>query len=140
MDDLSGDDRLRLASNILDSTEMKQDICLQCPGITYRDIDRTMKAVLAEKKPKRDPEEDLYPEKYGKTSKEVFRPGIGKIEYRQMTREEVAELMRKSEEPIVVPEMGERREYRTYTREEVAALIACEYHPDNFRYLKKKTK
>ena len=141
LDKLTGEDRSRLATEILHSTDLKQDICLQCPGITYRDIEKTMQAVLAERKYKPElTEEELYPEKYGETPKqEVFRPRGSKIEYRAPTREEVARLMRASEAPVKEEIKPAKKDYGPpLTPEETAALIRGDYHPDKFKYLRKK--
>ena len=88
LDKLSGEDRYKLASKILNDNDMKQDMCLQCPGLTYKDIERTCKAILTERHYQQEPtEEELVPEKYGREPiQEVFKPTGKKIQYKTLTR------------------------------------------------------
>lgn len=144
LDSLSPEERSRRAREILEDNDIKQDMCLKCPGLTHKDIERTMKAVLAERHIRDEPtEEDLYPEKYGKESnlrQEVWRPSKKKVEYTTLTREQTAWLVEQSEKPINAPLKKDSTKYRTYSMEETAALIKGDYHPDKFRYKKRKRK
>lgn len=102
-----------------------------------------MKGILSERHYNPPPkEEDLYPEKYGKTPKQevsIERRGPGL--YTTLTKEDVMTLMKKSDVPVSEPmKMDYNPKYSTYTREEVAALMQGTYHPNIFRYKNKKAK
>lgn len=144
LDSLSSEERAEKAREILEDCELKQDLCLKCPGLTHKDIERTMKAVLAERHIRKEPtEEELYPEKYGNDpnpKQEVWCPGNRNVEYKPLTREQAAWLVEQSEKPIQKDESKPKKEYKTYSMEEVAALMKGDYHPDKFRYKCKKRK
>lgn len=140
LDQLSVEERAQKAKEILDSMEIKQSLCLQCPGLTHKDIERTMKSVLAERhitKPKT--EEELYPEKYGQEPVEEWSPGGVHVTYSVLTREQTRALFEKSEKEVE-EKPKPKQEHDTYSMEEVAALIQGDYHPDKFRYKKRKKK
>ena len=138
-------ERHRLAESILDDVQFKQSLCNQVPGLSFRDIDRTMKNVLAESPNiKRDQEE----EELRKIAPQKFNPGVENIlprrknkrtEYRTLTPEETRKLLEASEKPIK-QEKKAKKEYDTWTLEEVAALIAGTYDPKNFKRKKKVKK
>lgn len=139
LEELSKDEKKQRASEIIDDYDYKQSICIKYPGVTHKDIDRTMRGVLANKQPEKT-EEELHPEKYGLDSQDAPWKRSGPCLYTTPTKEEVQWLIEQSKKPVVSKEQKHNVEARGYSREEVAALMAGDYHPGKFRYLKKKKK
>jgi len=134
--DLEREERLSRAHEILNSTELKQQICHKILGTTFKDIERAMDAIIKERQLTPDQEEEIelresYPEKYEtefdpevtfKVNKKAADPRpVGG--YRTYTREEVAELLAAKEAPYEPPPPMDHSNYRTYSREEVAVLM-----------------
>jgi len=135
LEGLSKEDTLSRAFEIIDDYDFKQGLCIKYPGLTHKDIDRTMKAILANKQLKTK-EEDINPEKYscniyGDISKSSIKYGI-------LTREETRKLVEASDEPVIVEERAPQLPGRGYAAEEVQSLIRGDYHPSKFKYLHKK--
>jgi hypothetical protein len=144
LDDLSMEQKKARADEILESYDYKQALCLRCPGVTHKDIDNTMKAILSERSSsKRVPkEEKQFPEKYGKDvdpAEHIWRPSGKKCEYVPLSEERTRELMAAKDTTIKSePKPVNAKNYRSLEPEEVAALIQGNYHPDKFRYLRGK--
>lgn len=137
LDSLSKEDRLLRAKEILESTKIKQKMCNQMPGLTFKDIERAMTDVINERQPtEREQEElelrELAPEKFEPYIPQVEHPRR-EVTYRNPTREEVAWLLAQSNKPIEQEPVPEKKDYPTYTREEVAALLRGDYDPANFK-------
>lgn len=137
LDSLSKEDRLLRAKEILESTKIKQKMCNQMIGLTFKDIERAMTAVLEERQPtEREQEElelrELAPEKFEPFIPQIDRPPAREVSYRPMTREECAWLLAQSNKPIEKEPAAETNyNYKTYTREEVQALLRGDYDPQN---------
>lgn len=140
--DLEREERVSRAHEILNSTELKQAICHQILGTTFKDVERAMDAVIKERQLTPSQEEELelresHPEKYEPefdhelefkiNKKAADRPKV--TGYRHYTREEVAELIAASNAPYEPPPPVERPDYPTYTREQVQELLR-----DHFSY------
>ncbi len=112
-------------------------MCNQMIGLTFKDIERAMTAVLEERQPtEREQEElelrELAPEKFEPFIPQIDRPQAREISYRPMTREECAWLLAQSNKPIEKePPVETNKTYRTYTQEEVQALLRGDYDPQN---------
>ncbi len=144
LDEMSKEERLIRAKEILNSTKEKQKLCNSMPGLTFRDIEKAMVAIMEERQPSAKEleeleERSLHPEKYEPQS---ISPSTGKPgEYRSLTREEVARLIAASKEPCInVAPSTWTDDYPTYSAEEVAALMKGNYNPNMFKYIKKYKK
>jgi hypothetical protein len=145
---LERDERLKRANEILNSTELKQEICHQILGTTFKDVERAMLAVINEKQLTPDQQEELelrkaVPEKYEpefdpdlefKINKKAADPKR-ETGYRTLTREECAALIAASNAPFEPPPPVERKDYPTYTREQVQELMK-----DHFEYKNREKK
>ena len=139
------------AHEIINSTELKQQICHQILGTTYKDIVKAMMSVINEKQltPEQEEEQELretYPEKYEpefdpliefKVNKHAADPSRKKGNpYREYTREEVADLIAASESEWIPPEKpAARQDYPTYSREQVESFMR-----DHYEYLEREKK
>lgn len=145
---LERQERLDRAHEILNSTELKQAICHQILGTTFKDVERAMEAIIKERQltPAQEEEMELresHPEKYEpefdaelefKINKKVASPKKS-LGYREYTREEVAELIAASNAPYVPPEPAPRVDYPTYSREQVQELMR-----EHYAYLEEEKK
>lgn len=102
LNDLSREERLLKANEILKSNDLKQAICHQIQGCTFKDIERSMEAVIKERQRTQYEEEQLEeqefaPEKYDleldfKINKHASDVRTGDS-YGHLTREDVARLL-----------------------------------------------
>lgn len=148
LDKLEREERLTRANEILNSTELKQAICHQILGTTFKDIDKVMIAVIKERQliPAQEEEIELReaaPEKFEpefdaelefKLNKRAASPRKGGG-YREYTREEVAKLLAASEAPFEPPQVAPRVDYPTYSREQVQELMR-----EHYAYLEEEKK
>lgn len=128
LDLLSKEERLLRAKEILENNTTKQKLCNQMPGLTFKDIDKAMIAVLEERNPTdREIEElelrELAPEKFEPPIIAIDRPPKTEGNYRPLTREETAALLAKSNKPVQSEPIPDKKNYRTYTMEETVALL-----------------
>lgn len=145
LEGLERSERRRQAQQILDSPELKQQICNQMLGLSFRDIDKTMRNVLAENQPTPEEQEEselrrIAPHKFDPDAileSRIPRTGRKKVTYKTLTREETRKLIEASNKPIE-NEPRPKPKYDTYTFEEVQALLAGNYHPDMFKRKRKK--
>jgi hypothetical protein len=137
---LEREERLSRAHEILNSNELKQAICHEILGTTFKDVERAMEAILKERQLTPAQEEEL---ELRKTIPEKFEPEFDpdlefKINkkaadhkkesgYRTHTREEVAELLAASKAPCEPTPQIEKTEYPTMTREECERLVREHY-------------
>ena len=134
--------RLR-AQSILDSTQFKQRLCNRVPGLSFKDIERTMLNILADTQPTK---EEIAEKELKRIAPQKFDPDIEikllrktkKITYRELTREEARKLVEASSIPVVSEISHHQAEYSTYTHEEVQALMDCNYDPHEFKCGKKR--
>jgi hypothetical protein len=129
---LSRDERLSRANEILNSTELKQAICHQILGCTFKDIERAMAVTIDERQiteaqAERMELEEMAPEKFDpqlefKINKEASNI---KKDYRYTTysMEEVQKLLAASNAPYVPQEPTIRTEYKTMPRELAEQLV-----------------
>lgn len=137
-DNLSREERLSRANEILNSTELKQEICHQILGTSYKDVERAMESIIKERQltPEQEEEKNLReiaPEKFEPVFDPEFEFKVNKkssdnveeFRYRAPTREEVARLLTAytapKEIPITTPTMS--RTYDTYTLEQVQEFM-----------------
>lgn len=133
---LSREERLSRATEILNSNELKQAICHKILGASFKDIDKVMTAIINERQLTPDQEDEIElqeiaPEKFEpkfdpdlefKLNKKAADPS-GSMRYEPYTREEVAALIEATNAPYESPPGMECRKYGTYTREQVAKLM-----------------
>ncbi len=132
--DLDREAKVARAHEIINSTELKQAICHQILGTTFKDVVNAMMAVINERQLTPDQKEEVelretHPQKYERTfdpkiefkvNKHAADPSRKKGSgYREYTREEVAKLIAASNAPFTPPEPVARKEYPTYSREQV---------------------
>lgn len=118
---------MRRAKEILSNNELKQAICNRVIGISFRDIDKTMKAIIDERKPSKNEEEmlelleshpeKLYPEIMFSSVKKNFRYGP------PLTLWETMELFKAGETSIKQESTPLPPYYTTYSKEEVQQMM-----------------
>ena len=132
LEDLGHDEMLDRAAELIDNYDFKQDLCLKYAGLTHKDIERTLAAVLKSRRPKN---QDSVP------SPVKIETPKKKVHYKTLTREETRKLIEMSNKPIETKKAEPSKvQHRHWTREEVAALVRGDYHPDKFKYLNRKKK
>lgn len=138
--DLEREERINRAHEILNSNELKQAICHQILGTTFKDIERAMEGIIKERRLTPDQEEEIqlresHPEKYEPEFDHELHFKVNKRAadadkrpaYRHPTREEVAWLIAQSKAPTEPDSQPEPMNYPTYTPEQVQALLAEHY-------------
>jgi hypothetical protein len=118
----------------LNSTELKQSICHQILGITHKDIEKVMRAVIKERQLSEQEQEiidleSLAPEKFDlEVEFKVNQHAADKKKdygYRTLSREDVATLLAISASKKTKNNNSLKYlEYNTYSKEEVQELIA----------------
>lgn len=137
--DLDREAKVARAHEIINSTELKQAICHQILGTTFKDVVNAMMAVINERQLTPDQKEEVelretYPQKYERTfdptiefkvNKHAADPSRKKGSgYREYTREEVAELVAASNAPFIPYEpITNKEDYPTYSREQVESFM-----------------
>lgn len=138
--ELDREQKVIRAQEILSTAELKQAICHQILGTTFKDIERAMRAIIDERQLTTEQQEELeirqtMPEKYEpefdptfefKLNKKAADPKKGSG-YGTYTREQVAELLAASNAPCLPPPVREPIEYPTYSREQVQELMRQHY-------------
>lgn len=135
---LEREERLSRANEILNSADLKQAICNQILGTTFKDVERAMEAIINERQLTPAQEEELElqqaaPHKFDPdfefkiNKKAASQPKRYAPAYRTYTREEVAELIAASNAPFIPPPPVERKDYPTYSREQVEQLMREHY-------------
>ena len=146
--DLEREEKILRAYEILNSNELRQSICHQILGTTFKDIDKAMQSIIAERQLTPDQQEELelrdtHPEKWVpiadlelefKVNKHVADP-VKTSPYREYTREEVAALVSATHEPYVPVEYFEPTNYTTYSRDFVEQLVR-----EHYEYLENEKK
>jgi paraquat-inducible protein B len=132
---LSRDERLIRANEILNSPDLKQAICNQILGISHKDVERAMLAVINERQLTKRQEELVElsasnPEKFDyefefKLNNKApdKKPKTG---YRTYTQEEVQKLLEASRTPYKSPEITKKTSYPPLPRE-LAEKFVREY-------------
>jgi hypothetical protein len=136
LDHLSKEERRAAATKILNDTNAKQKLCNACPGLSFKDIERTMKDILAERQPTEDELEEMaIPEKFDPIPLPNSKQNGHKMKYKILTPEETQALVSASEAPFYTdPESEEpKKHYPTYSLEETIALINGTYDPNVFK-------
>lgn len=137
--DLDREAKVARAYEIINSNELKQQICHKILGTTFKDVVGAMMAIINERQLTPDQKEEAelretYPQKYESTFDPLIEFKVNKhaadpsrkkgSSYREYTREEVAELVAASNAPFVQPEPPiERGYYPTYSREQVESFM-----------------
>lgn len=145
---LKREERLRRANEILNSTELKQAICNQILGTTFKDVEKTMVGIINERKLTEEQQEQLElektnPEKFDvefefKLNKSVSDKVAAKADfpkYREYTMSEVVALLEASKAgaPIVEPELRQPAQYEYMSRELAEQLVN-----EHYEYLEKE--
>lgn len=134
-ENLSREERLIKANEILKDFKLKQAICNKILGTTFKDIEKAMDAIIKERQLTPEQKEELElkksnPEKFEvdleldfKINKKAADPK--KTDgYRTYTADEVAELLAVSDAPTKEPEIYVSvKKYGTYTREQVEEFM-----------------
>ncbi len=142
LEGLERTERRKRAQDILDSLEFKQRLCNKTPGLSFKDIEKTMKNILNENQPTAAEQEEeelrrVAPEKFDiDTALESGPRKVKKVHYKTLTEEETRELMKADNTPVKQEPNPPAREYGTYTEEETRALMACDYNPADFMHKK----
>ena len=117
------------AAEILNSPELKQAICNQILGASFKDVEKAMESLLENRQPDRDEEETDEPIVPSQSTINAIIPKK-KVEsrYRPPTRAEVQALLEASRAPIV-PDEGLKmpKDYPTLSREEAERLVREHY-------------
>lgn len=139
LDHLSKEERRLAATSILNDTQAKQKLCNAVPGLSYKDIERAMKDILAERQPldqELDEEElrEIAPEKFEPPTLLGRRSTPTKMQYQVLTPDEAQALIDASSAPFEVEPVSEKpvRAHPTYSMEESVALINGNYDPKIF--------
>ena len=149
LQNLSREERLNRANEVLNDSDLKQAICHQILGCTHKDVVRALHAIINEKQiteaqaiqlelkemapEKFDPEITFKVNKSASNVTKEFRYGT-------YTREQVAKLLAASNAPCEVepkPLTTTAKQYPTITREECERLVR-EHYEYNDREKKKK--
>lgn len=129
---LSKEERTRRCNEILNDNDLKQSLCNQVPGLTFRDIDKTLKAELSDKKltPEQEIYESIEEDFPDKLNPNDFKPKPKRKVSRSLhyTREESLELINANtfgtkSKPV------KQVQYDTYSQKEIEALINGTYTP-----------
>jgi len=143
LEGVSLEDRVKRAKQVLNSVEEKQLLCSKMLGLTYKEIDTVMRSVILEKRKSADDlEKEQNPEKFeDEPDLQLARSRSGPLTLREPTREEVAALVRATNEPIVSelkPDTLKKKSYRTYTKEETYDLLNGAYSFNKYKHLNKR--
>lgn len=143
---LKRDEKIKRAHEILNNTELKQSICNQILGASFKDVERAVSAIIDERRLTREQEEMLEleaqaPEKFDKDDLE-FQFKVAKTsapkssmymdpssyEYRAHIEELLAEYFgRKEEDKVEAVQSSRPADYPTLSLEETQELLA-EYY------------
>lgn len=149
LDKLKREEQVKQAQAILEDSEAKQAICHKVLGASHKDVERALKSIIQDKKPTKAEHDEselkeIAPEKFHpERQREKARPhgldayssGVELL----LDPEEVNALIQESSTSKAIQEEVEPMmpgTYPTYSFEEVAALMACDYHPDHFKWVK----
>ena len=109
---LKREEKILKANEILRSTELKQAICNQIQGSTFKDIERTMESILKERQLSNSEQEMLELEKQAPEKFDLeFDFKINQdasdrkkdTRYTTYTREEITDLLAASKAPVITP-------------------------------------
>lgn len=106
--ELTRDEKVNRANEILNSAELKQAICHRILGTTFRDVERVMESILSERRLTQAQEEEL---ELREMSPEKFEPEFD-ADFEFKMHEEAADSKKS-------------RGYTTYSKHEVAKLMAA---------------
>ena len=133
LQNLSREERLSRANEILKDTDLKQSICHQILGCTHKDVEKSMLAVVNERQITEEQAEQLEleemaPEKFDpeitfKVNKHASNVPKDSSSYGAYTREQVAALLAASKAPCEPSPVLEKTEYPTMSREECERLV-----------------
>lgn len=152
-DNLNREERLKRADEILNNSELKQSICHQILGTTFKDVERAMNAIIKERQLTPDQIEELelkkiVPEKFEPEFDPDYEFRVNKsasdrsrdVGYTTYTMEEVAALLAASRAPHKAPKPTTLRiEYEILSREECERLVQEHYaYIERERNLKKE--
>jgi len=126
---LSNAHKLKRAHEILNDYKLKQDICNYILGASFKDVEKAMRSVIADRNPPDDLDDDMEKTEYKAFTKDdvgVSDLPIGKAapKYRVYTLEETQALIAKSNAPVEEPPHREiTRYHETYSREQVEQWV-----------------
>lgn len=139
---MSREDRIERAKELLNDIQEKQAACNKVVGLSFKDIDRVLKAVIAEKKSNKSDDEDERldnPDKWGDRSGELLRGSTKEANPLKgeaglpFTRDEVKWLLEQRDVILYEERPTSARSYKTYSVHEVNALIKGKCHPSIFK-------
>lgn len=138
---LKRDEKIKRAHEILNNTELKQSICNQILGASFKDIERAVSSIIDERRLTKEQEEMLEleaqaPEKFDKDDLDfqfkVTKPNNksnrmldpDSYEYRERMRELLTEYFgRSDEESTPKSEISQNLDYPTLTLEQTQELL-----------------
>ena len=137
--DLNREKKLIRANEIINSTELKQTICNQILGTTFKDVERAMISVIDERQITEVQQEELdlqniAPHKFDDFEIKIAKKIPAKAfypRYREFTLEETVALLALNDVPVKPVVKAEPTEYQTYSREKVE-----EFMREHFEYEK----
>jgi hypothetical protein len=146
---LEREEKIRKANEILNSADLKQAICHQILGTTFKDVERAMEAVINERQLTEYQQEILElqeqaPEKFDlefdfKLNKSASDRHVKTSQYRTYTQEEVAELMRASfDKPKEEVPKSTPIDYEPMDRETAERLVREHYEYKERERLRKE--
>lgn len=123
--------------------QAKNKLCNSMPGLSFKDIERAMRDILAERQPS---QAEIEEQELMEIAPEKFEPPVlpgrktsGKMKYRTLTPEETQALIEASRAPFEPPPASENsaKPYNTYTMEQAVALINGTYDPNDPQFQRK---
>ncbi len=137
---LSREEEVIRAYYVLNNNELKQQICNQIQGLSFKDIDKVMEAILNNSSMTEEEIKELYEAYKEKLDLEISQPIAQpapkkKVKYHNPTQEEVQRLLEASKVPKVDKPIknNNNKNYINLSIEEASALVS-EY----LEYLKSK--
>jgi hypothetical protein len=139
LDTLSSDDRVGRATELLNDIQEKQAACNKVVGLSFKDIDKVLKAIINEKKPGRSDEDDereQNPDKWSSASPSIDSERATGRHYDvgdAYSPEDVAWFLAQKDRIIVEESNKTLIGYKSYTPAQVDALLKGDCHPSIFK-------
>lgn len=131
---LSNAHKLKRAHEILNDYKLKQDICNYILGASFKDVEKAMRSVIADRNPPDDLDDDMEKTEYKAFTKDdvgVSDLPVAKTtsRYKALSLEETQELIARGNASVAEPPHKVSRYYETYSQEQVEQWVR-EYHED----------
>jgi hypothetical protein len=123
---LSNEHKLKRAHEILNDYKLKQDICNYILGASFKDVDKAMRSIIADRNPP-DDLDDMENVEYKSFTKNDIGvsdlPVTKTSKYKVLSEEETRALIAKGNAPVVEPPHKVTRYYETYSQEQVEQWV-----------------